>query len=166
MDETRVEWLPDGFRLRFEVEPLPGLAARPELMLLYAAVVGVVAASVNMALGTLLFAPPALLTWWAARRHEADLEVTHGRLVARAPLRSTVRLDLREVREVEVFDQELELELWGGGRVRVPSPTPGRRLQWVVRKIRELRDESQAFALEMAQDPQAGRVKGLLQGPR
>ncbi len=166
MDESQVHWLADGFRVRFHVPALP-FSIRPELVLLYAILGTIVGVTTHLLAAGLLFLPSVLLLWWSAQRHTAEIEVTHDRLVASAPLRPTLRLPIRDVRHIEVFDDELELELWGGRRLRVPCPAPGPRLQWVVRQMRRLRDEAQAFALEMAETvDEAAPLKSLLQAPR
>lgn len=159
MEPTHVDWLADGFRVRFTKDPLRRFLT-PELILLYA-LAGIVGGALHLGL-LLAWCVPPLLAMWASRRRIATLTVTYSHLVATAPFHKTLRLPLRELREVEVFDGELELHLWGGRRVRVACWAPDRRLQWAVEKIRELRDDAQAYALEMAQQMDAASgVKAL-----
>lgn len=161
MEETQVEWLADGFRVRFDVSPLP-FEIRPELSVLYAIAGAIVAASLPTMVGALLFVPPALLAWWSSWQRGAALEVTHSHVLVTSPLRSPIRLALQEVREVEVYHHELELTLWGGRRIRITAPASYRRLKWVAGSMRQLRDECQDFALEVAESEEASRVKALL----
>ncbi|MBX2803869.1 MAG: hypothetical protein KTR31_39705 [Myxococcales bacterium] len=164
MAEHTVQWQPDGVVVRFAMRGLP-FVVRPELWLLYALLTGGVAVVGAPLLATLM-APPGVLAWLASRRYAAEIRVDHQRVEVRGPLGRRIRVDLRDVREVDVYDEGLELLLWGGRRVRVPAPAPGRDLSFVVDKIRLLRDETQQFALEMAERrEEAQGVKRLL-GPR
>ncbi len=149
----------DGIRVRFEVRALP-LIIRPEVGLLYG--LGIVAVAVLGHLWlSVLLAATGSLAWWATRPQTAELQITHDRLELVAPLGRRLRLPLREVRKIEVYDEGLELLLWGGRRLHVPSPAPGPQLAWIVARIRDLRDEAQSFALEIAEQ-ESGRIKRLV----
>lgn len=159
MRKAEVSWLVDGIRVRFEVRALP-LIIRPEVGLLYG--LGIVAVAVlGQAWLALLLSASGLLAWWATRHHTAELQITHDRLQLFAPLGRGLSLPLREIREIEVYDEGLELSLWGGRRLTVPAPAPGPQLAWIVARIRDLRDDAQCFALEMAEH-ESGRIKRLL----
>lgn len=160
MDSPHVDWLADGFRVHFTTDPLRPLLS-PELVLLYA-LAGVLASAFHPGMA-LLWCVPLVIAMWLGQGREGTLTVTHSHLVATAPLRRDLRLSLRELREVEVCDGELELQLWGGRRLRVACGAPGQRLQWAVEHIRQLRDETQAFALDMAEQREETRsVQGLV----
>ncbi|MEN0065000.1 MAG: hypothetical protein AAGA48_22845 [Myxococcota bacterium] len=152
MRDHTLKYLADGFTVRFPVPVLP-IRVGPELTLFYAAmsVAGAFLAAEPL-IAMALLGTPAAGVWWATRRdHEATLTVTHDRLTCSAPLGKRWSVAMRDVREVEVFDRELELLLWGGQRMRIPAPAPGRRLSWIVGQLRQLRDEAASFALEMAE---------------
>lgn len=158
MRKTEVSWLADGIRVRFGVRILP-LVVRPEVALLYA--LGIVGtAGLGQPWLAALLAAVGGLVWYATHPHTAELVITHDRLVLTAPLGQQLRLPLREVRELEIYDDGLELLLWGGRRIVVPAPAPGPTLTWIVAQIRALRDETQRFALEMAEQ-EDGRIKRL-----
>ncbi|MEO0602446.1 MAG: hypothetical protein AAF211_13470 [Myxococcota bacterium] len=146
-----VTFLADGFAVRFPVRAF-GLNVGPELTLLYGAMstAGAFLAA-DPVIGLALLGPAAGLWWGTRRHHTATLTVTHDRLACEAPLGRRWTVAMRDIREVEVFDRELEVLLWGGQRVRVPAPAPGRDLSWIVGKLRQLRDDAARFALEMAE---------------
>jgi len=149
MRDDNVTFLADGIAVRFPVRALGFV--RPELTLLCAALstAGAFFAA-DPLLAAALLAPAAGVWSGSRRRHTATLTLTHDRLTCRAPLRRWA-VPMREIREVEVFDRALEVELWGGERVRMPAPPPGRQLSWLVGQLRQLRDEAARFALEMAE---------------
>lgn len=154
-----VEWLPDGFRYRFELR-LAAVARAGEagLLLLFGAALLLVAEEPVEA-SVLLAALPT--TALAARfvPRTAELRVDHQRLVVTGPFRFRREIAVRDIRELEIYDDALEVELWGGARVRLPAPSP-REQAWIVGRIRELRDEVQAFALDLARQDADG-VKDL-----
>lgn len=166
MRDDDVTFLADGFAVQFPVRAL-GVRIGPELTLLCGALstLGAVLAA-DPVMATALLGPAAGV-WWVTRgHHTATLTVTHDRLACEAPLGRRWSVAMRDIRDVEVFDRELEVLLWGGRRVRVPAPAPGRRLTWIVAQLRQLRDEAARFALEMAEQrdarPRLGTFKRSL----
>lgn len=153
MRDENVTWMADGFAVEFPVRALR-VRVGPELTLLYS-VLSVVGAflSTDPFVATALLGPSAGLWWATQRRHVAKLTVTHERLCCEAPFGRRWTVAMRDVREIEVFDREIEILLWGGQRVRMPAPPPGRQLAWIVGQLRQLRDETAHFALEMAEQP-------------
>lgn len=151
MRDDNVTYLADGFAVRFPVRAL-GIRVGPELTLLYGTMctVGAVLAA-DPLIGLALFGPAAGVWWGTQRQHLATLTVTHDRLACEAPLGRRWQVAMRDIREVEVFERELEVHLWGGQRLRIPAPAPGRQLTWIVGQLRQLRDEAAGFALEMAE---------------
>ena len=152
MKQSELSWLPDGFRVRFATQALP-VSIRGELALLYGVLGGLAAVGLgDVLIASALLVPPPIVAWWATRRRlPAELEVDHQRLVARTPLGGRTEVPLREIQRIEVFDRAFELELWGGRRVRVPAPQDAPDRVWIVRHIRQLVADTQAFALELTE---------------
>ncbi len=151
MSDDNVTYLADGFAIEFPVRAL-GVRVRPELTLLCGAMSTVGAFLVADPLLAVALLGPAVGLWWGTQHeHLATLTLTHDRLACETPLGRRWAVAMREIRDVEVFDRELEVLLWGGQRVRMPAPAPGRQLTWIVRQLRQLRDEAARFALEMAE---------------
>jgi hypothetical protein len=158
-----VEWLPDGFRYRFEL-PRSSVLRAGEVGLLVT--LGLLVASLAQDLlqaSVLLAAMPATSLATRALPRTLELRVDHQRLVVSGPLFRR-EVPVRDIRELEIYDDALELELWGGDRVRLPAPSP-REQAWIVGRIREIRDEVQRFALDLALGPDADRVKDLSRLP-
>lgn len=159
MRPPAVRWLPDGFAYRFRLRSRLDPGAEAGLLLTVglfcaAAAESAAGAAVLLAAAGLGVAAPRVLP------RTAELRVDHQRLVVSAPLRR-YEVAVRDIREVVVHDDALEVLLWGGEEVRLPAPPP-RESAWIVGRIRELRDEVQRFALEVALRPEdADRVKSL-----
>ena len=160
-----VDWLPDGFRYRFQLRAPHPFVRGAEIGLLFVLALFLATAAHDvLEIAFLLAALPA--TALAARLvpRTAELRIDHQRLVVTAPLGFRHEVAVREIRELEIYDDGLEVHLWGGARVRLPAPSP-KEQAWIVGHIRDIRDEVQRFALELALRPDADRVKDLSRLP-
>jgi len=149
MQGPSLQWLPDGFRYEFQAAPTPSVPVRTLVGLYALCVPGALFALLDPAfvpalLSFLLPLPAALMTAVMTQR-SAAIEVDHQRIVYRGRFGVRHEIPLRTVRSVEVRIDGLEVVQRSGHRIRVPAPSSGPQLWWIADRIRELRDEVEAF---------------------
>lgn len=168
MQGPSLQWLPDGFRYEFQTAPTPSVPIRTLVGLYALCIPGVFVALLDPVfvpalLSFLVPLPAALLSSVLTPRASA-IEVDHQRIVYRGRFGRRHEIPLRTVRTVEVRIDGLLITLGSGVRVRVPTPASGGQLWWIADRIRELRDEVEAFETEHG--AAAGQVSRLLRSAR
>lgn len=152
MQGPSLQWLPDGFRYEFQAAPTPSVPVSTLVGMYLLCIPGLLFALLDPvfvpALLSFLLPLPAALFSSVMTPRSTAIEVDHQRIVYRGWLGIRREIPLRLMKSVEVRIDGFAVTLRSGRVVRVPAPTSGQQLWWIADRIRELRDEVEAFEVD------------------
>jgi hypothetical protein len=155
MDDHALTWRTDGFHLELDQLPDDASPLRQVLTLYALCTPWVIAAMWDAAflpfLGTLLLPLPTALLWAVLRPRRIRIEVDHQRISVQNAFGTRRSVELRQVRDVNLRCDGLELVLLDGATFPLHAPTSYPRLSWLAGRIAELRDEVGRFEAEIRQ---------------